>query len=580
LPKADDPVTRYAKDVMAKRIVAGRPVRLACKRHLADLKTGKARGLMWRPERALHAIKFFERFLRLEDGRPFVLLPYLAFIVGSIFGWYEGEHRRYHTAYVEMGKGNAKTPVAAGIGLYGMVADKEAAPEIYSAATMQDQAAIAYRDAKRMVEAHPDLKALIKSEVGALSIEKRHAVFRAVSSEHKGLDGKRPHISLIDELQEHPTSLVVDKLSAGMKARRNGLTFEITNSGWDRTSVCWAHHQYSLQVLDGSAKDEAWFAYICSLDPCAACRKSGKTFPSCEKCDDWRDLKKLRKANPGMGTVLPESYIVKQIREAVGMPSKENIVKRLNACIWTEAEERWLAMETWDACPGMPLKLEDYAGQPCMAGLDAASTQDISALVLMFGPDDEGLYDVLTRFWIPRATIDAKDSGRTEQDRQRLHQWVDQGWITATSGEVTDYDQMEADIKAMLATVDLKRLSFDRWGVTQLVTHLIDAFGEQRVVPFSQTMANMTAPTKELEKIITGGKLRHGSNPVLRWMASNVALIYGPNEQVKPDRKRSGEKIDGIIALIEALDGAMRQPKATSIYDERAARGEEVLKFV
>jgi phage terminase large subunit-like protein len=352
----------------------------------------------------------------------------------------------------------------------------------------------------------------------------------------------------VDELHEHPTGTVVEKIRAGTKRRQDALILLITNSGWDRTSVGWAYHELSVKVLEGTADGDGLFCYVCALDT----------------EDDWHDEAVWPKANPSLGTVLPISYLREQVREAEGMPAKENIVKRLNFCIWTEQADRWLDIALWDACPVTPHKLEDFAGASCMAGLDGASTQDLFALVLLFGPDPKGFYDVLSRFWIPEKTLNAKDSGRAEHDRLRLLQWAQQGWITTTQGDTTDYDIVEADILSDLATVKLKRLSFDRWGVTQLVTHLIDALGEDRIVAFPQTMAQMSAPCKELERIIRDGKLRHGGNPVLRWMASNAAVRYGPNEQIKLARPGeqggSGDKIDGLVALVMALDGAMRLP--------------------
>jgi len=568
----EDPVLAYAKAVATGKTVAGPYVRLACERHIRDLKR---KDLDWRLERALRAIDFFRSMLVLEDGAPFELLDWQAFVVGSCFGWYNAEgFRRFRTAYVETGKGSGKTPLAAGIGLYGLVADGEPAPEVYSAATERDQAKIVWKDAWRMVKANPELDALIDApdkvdvQIGSLTIPGDMATFRPVSAEHRGLDGKRVHVALVDELHEHPTALVVDKMRAGTKRQRNALIFEITNSGYDRTSVCWAHHELSVKVVSGLAENDAWFAYVCALDPCKECKKSGKQFPTCEKCDDWRDEKVWAKVNPGLGKVLPLSYLREQVREAEGMPSKENIVKRLNFCIWTEAEERWLDMTAWDSCPSGALKLADYHGQDCFAGLDAASTNDIFAFVMLFGPDEDGAVDAICRFWIPEGTIAAKESKRTEQNRALLRQWVDQGWIQTTGGAVTDYDVVEAEILKDLAKVRLQRLSYDRWGVSQLTTHLTDALGEERVIGFPQTMAAMTSPAKELEALMRAGKLRHGGNPVLRWMASNVALQFGPNEQIKPDRQRSGEKIDGIVALIEALDGVIRAPKAVPVSTE------------
>jgi phage terminase large subunit-like protein len=563
--KPADPVTNYARRVKGGKILAGRPVHLACERHLRDLKR---KDLVWRPGRGLLVIEFFRDMLVLEDGSPFDLLDFQQFIVGSVFGWYSTDGtRRFRTAYVETGKGSGKTPMAAGIGLYGLMADGEPAPEVYSAATDRDQARIVWQDAWRMVQASPELRELVMApergdvQIGSLTIPSKSATFRPVSSEHRALDGKRIHFGLIDELHEHPTAIVVDKIRAGTKRRRNALIFEITNSGWDRTSVCWKHHDYSVKVLEGTIENDSWFAYVCALD----------------EGDEWTDERVWSKANPGMFYGLPPiKYLREQINEAVGMPSKENIVRRLNCCEWTEQADRWLKMDAWQACPSEAVEI--LKGRPCMAALDAAATGDINAFVLVFKPGEDGIYPVLARFWIPERTLDAKDSGRPEELRLKLLEWARAGWIKTTSGEQTDYDIVEEDIKALLAEVELKRLSYDRWNVTQLITHLVDALGEERVVAFPQTMAAMSAPSKEMERLISDGKLGHGGNPVLAWMASNVALMYGPNEQVKPDRTRSGDKIDGIVALVMALDGWMRQGEhVPDVYEERHAAGKEMV---
>lgn len=547
-----DPVGKYARAVVSGKIKAGRPVKFACQRHLRDLKEGVKRGLRFDAAKAVRAIEFFRDMLVLEDGTPFTLQPFQAFIVGSLFGWYKGDTRRFRDAYVESGKGSGKTPLAAGIGLYGLIADGEPAPEVYAAAVTREQAKISYRDATRMVEASPDLNALIEVQVGSLSIPSQSAVFRPVSSEHRGLDGLRVHIGIIDELHEHPSGMVVDKIRAGTKRRKNALVFRITNSGFDRTSVCWHEHEFSLRVLEGITENDSWFAYVCSLDP----------------GDDWRDEGCWIKANPGTDAGLPpRSYLREQVASAVGMPSKENIVRRLNFCEWTEQAQRWLDMDAWDGCDGA-LDKDVMRSLPCFAGLDAASTQDLAALVLVFGPDEEGAFGVSARFWCPEETLSAAAVGRSEQDKLMLRQWADQGHITLTPGNVTDYDLMEEEILAELANRQLERLAFDRWNVTQLITHVKDKLGEKRTIDYAQSFQGMSAPAKELEKLVAAKKLKHGGNPVLRWMASNVALRHGPDQQIKPDRERSREKIDGIVALVMALGVSMREPpKTASIYE-------------
>ena len=230
---------------------------------------------------------------------------------------------------------SGKTPLASGIGLYGLIADGEAGAEIYTAATMREQAAIAFRDAKHMVESSPDLRSRIEINVGNLAYLPAKSFLRPVSSEARGLDGKRVHMALIDELHEHPTDVVVEKMQAGTKGRRQPLICEITNAGYDRHSVCWTHHDYSAKVLHGVIEDDGWFAYVGGLDPCVACRADGHEQPQegCAACDDWRDEAVWEKANPNLGISVTKTYLREQVREAEGMPSKANIVKRLNFCI-------------------------------------------------------------------------------------------------------------------------------------------------------------------------------------------------------------------------------------------------------
>ena len=566
-----DPVTAYARAVSAGRIVAGRPVRLACERHLRDLKEQKKRGLVWKLELALKAIDFYAEILILEDGAPFKLQPFQAFIVGSLMGWYRADGaRRFREAYVETGKGSGKTPLAAGLGLYGLVADNEPAPEIYSAATMKDQAKICFKDATRMVEASAELGDLVEQQVGSLTIASKSATFQPVSAEHKALDGKRVHIAIIDELHEHTSGMVVDKMKAGTKRRRNAIVFRITNSGFDRKSVCWNEHVYSLQVLEGALENDAWFAYVAALDMCDACRAAGKTAPSCDNCDDWRDEKVWPKANPGLGTILPASYLREQVTAAVGMPSKENIVKRLNFCIWTEQAHRAFSMDIWNK-GAVSVDEARLAGLRCFGGLDLASVSDIAALGLLFGPDADGFYDYVVRCWAPEAAV------RARGDRVPYAHWARDGWLRVTPGEVTDYAFIERQVLEDVERFKPREIAFDRWNSSYLITRLTDELGDgsaggTAMAGFGQGFASMNAPTKELQRLLPEGKIRHGGNPLLAWCASNVALAEDPAGNLKPDKERSGDKIDPMVALVMALGRAIAHgtpaPKR-SIYEER-----------
>jgi phage terminase large subunit-like protein len=568
---ARDPVIEYADSVLSGEVPAGRWVRLACQRHLRDLEQAKAKGFVWNAERALAALEFFPDLLFLEEAKPFNLEPFQQFIVGSLFGWYRTNgYRRFRTAYIETGKGTGKSPLAGGVGLYGLIADGEPSAEIYSAATQKEQAAICFRDAKHMVELNPDLAGIIDVGISNLAVRSTNSFFRPVSSEHKGLDGKRVHIALVDELHEHPSALVVDKMRAGTKARRNALLFEITNSGVGRHSVCWQHHDYSTKILQEIFVDDSWFAYVCTLDPCLDCEAAGKDQPNdeCEKCDDWRNEKTWGKANPGLGTILPIEYLREQVNEAINRPGKENIVKRLNFCTWTEQSVRWLSMTAWDECNHGPIDPGSLLGRECFGGLDLAKVSDLSAFVLLFPPKEEGEpWKVLCWFWVPEEDI--KD--RSERDKVPYDVWVRQKLIITTEGNVTDYTFIQAKIIELAGQYQIKEIAFDRTFGGEIVEGLKSE--GLTMVQFGQGFYSMDAPTAELERMIKGRELSHGGHPVLRWNASNIAVSLNPAGSMKPDKVKSTERIDGIVALCNALGRAIVQPiDPGSVYNDPNAR--------
>lgn len=576
------PVESYARSVLSGATVAGRLVRLACERHLRDLEHGPERGLSYDHAAADRVFKFFS-YLRLPadgelDGKPFELEPFQKFIIGSVFGWKGPDgSRRFRTAYIEMGKGNGKSPLAGGVGLYGLTADGEAAAEIYSGATTAFQAGILFRDAVRMAESSPSLRSRLNIGLHNIAFGKTDSFFRPVSSEHRQLSGPRPHMALIDEIHEHPNGLVVDKLRAGTKSRRQALIFEITNSGHDRTTVCWHHHEYSMKVLEGHLENDAWFAYVCGLDPCEKCFAEGKIQPTegCPTCDSFEDEAVWSKANPGLDSILPRKYIREQVEEARGMPAKMGIVLRLNFCIWTEGVTRAIPMDAWDACkreidPSALLKRE------CFGGLDIGATSDFTAFALLFPHDDAEVVEIpdelgtveggkrkivrrsyTTRawFWLPERPV-----RRSEDMEQRIALWRRQGFVRTTPGDSVDYDLVIDDIVEIAKRYDLREIAIDRgFQGHGTATALMKHFGEKRVVAFPQGILSMAAPFREMLELLRAGRFQHDGNPVLRWMAANAAAKQRGG-LVAPDKDASSEKIDGISAATMALGRAIVQP--------------------
>lgn len=449
-----DPVTRYARNVVSGKIIAGPHVRDACKRHLADLEQAPSRGFFFDLEKVERAIGFYRDVLRLNGGEyegvAYELLPWQCFIVGSVFGWVDADgYRRFRLAYVETAKGSGKSPLAAGVGLYGLVADGESRAEIYAAATKKDQAMILFRDAVAMRDQSPELaKRLIKSGVGEnawnLAYHQTGSFFRPISADD-GQSGPRPHISLLDEIHEHKTGYVVEMLKAGQKSRRQPLLFGITNSGTDKRTVCWDYHDYGAKISAGQIIDDSFFAFICALD---------------EGDDPFKDEACWHKANPSLKHGLPGlKYLREQVTQARGMPGKESIVRRLNFCQWVEAEAPWIGGDVWFATsPELEFEEASLYGRRCWGGLDLSSTQDLTALVLLFEPTaSDPHWRLKTWFWLPGDGLHDK----ADKDRVPYIAWRDAGHLAALPGRAIDKLAVLHKIAQIVSLYDVQEIAYD-----------------------------------------------------------------------------------------------------------------------
>jgi phage terminase large subunit-like protein len=558
-------------------------VRQACERHLADLLEGPARGLVWRLDRALHAIEFFPDVLRLpdvekdpisgeeqirfEDAEPFHLRPWQQFIVGSLFGWYNDDRtRRFKVGYIEVGKGNGKTPMASGIGLYMQNADGQAKAECYAAAAIKDQAKIQYRDAVNMVQASDDLLALIEmhgqKEVYNLVNRKNGSFYKPISAEKRGLDGKRVHFAGIDEVHEHSNALVCNKMRAGTKGRRNALILEITNSGVDRTSICYQHHEYSERVLAGTvalSDSDSWFAYVCGMD---------------DDDDPLVDESCWIKANPNLGVSIQPRYLRDQVSEARGMPANASLVRRLNFCQWVDAANPWIDGDLWRACEVEDFDEASLAGRTAHGGLDLSGTQDLTAQAFAFLNDD-GSVDAIVEFWTPRDTL----RERSNADLVPYDQWVKAGYITATPGRAVEYGFVAQRISERQQEFNIAGEAFDPYRIKYFEKDLEHAGVELTLVPHAQGYykASDTAAKAEaraagaepapdlwmprsvelLEGLVMKGKLRVKFNPCLRWNSMSAVLEADPKGNRIFTKRKSKGRIDGIVALAMAVGLAL-----------------------
>jgi phage terminase large subunit-like protein len=547
-------VDRYAADVDSGKIVAGPLVRLVCARHLKDRhaaakKSGHPLGLFFHEAAANHIIEFFEGVLRLpdtvdDDGEPvpFLLTPANTFIVGSIFGWkWHDGYRRYREAYIEEGKGNAKTPLAAGVGLYGLTMDGEMAAEIYSVASGIEQARICWRDADRMVDASPELSELIYRGADNLTYAATYSWFRPLSKEKRGKSGPRPHMVIFDEEHEYADAVVVNKMRAGTKRRKQPLSLGITNSGYDRTSVCWQHHEHARKMLEGVVDDQRFFAYVCSLD---------------EDDDPLTDKACHVKANPNLGIVIQQDYLDRQVENARNIPSETNTVLRLNFCVWTNQHTPAWNMGKWHEC-GRVLTFtdEDLVGAPCYGGLDLGQTDDFAAWCRIW--DLEAFVAIKMRFWLPEAALE-------KYPDRPYDEWRRAGLLEVTPGNTTDVDFIEEAVLEDARNDGIIEIAYDKRFAHQLALHLQGA--GLTMIDTPQGFA-LNESITSVSKLIAAVELAHRNHLIMTWMMDNTVLRTGRYKQVRLDKDAAKEKIDGPSALVMANARRIAQPPQETAED-------------
>ncbi len=560
-PNISDRATAYARDVVAGAIIAGPHVRDACKRHMRDLEEGPARGLTWNIEAANRAIGYFEDVLCLNggqfEGKPFDVLAWQAFVIGSLFGWYGPDgFRRFRVAYVETAKGSGKSPLAAGIGLYGLTADGEARAEVYAAATKKDQAQILFRDAVAMVDQSPQLDKRIersgsKGKEWNLAYHQTSSFFRPISADD-GQSGPRPHIALLDEIHEHKTGHVVEMMRAGTKYRQQALIFMITNSGTDKRTVCWEYHDYGAKVCAGTLQDDSFFAFICAVD---------------QGDDPFKDEGCWEKVNPSLAAGIPGmKYLREQVTQARGMPSKESIVRRLNFCQWTEADSPWISGEVWFACQSpQPIPLEQLYGRTGTAALDLSSTQDLTALVLALDPtEDDPVTRLVPFFWLPGDGLHDK----ADKDRVPYIAWRDAGYLEALPGRAVNKLAVAHRLSEICSLFDIRTVAYDRWRIEDFKA-LIENEGLSvpPLVPFGQGFKDMAPAVDEYERKLLDRAIGHDGNPVMTWCMANAVVMTDPAGNRKLSKERATGRIDGAIAAVMAIGCAMTHDETGDIDD-------------
>ena len=534
-----DPVTQFAEDVTSGKVVVCKYVRQACERHLRDLERKE---FDW----DLNAVKIaigFSRLLRHYKGefagQLFEPQPWQQFLKGSIFGWKRKDgRRRFRWAYLEVPRKNGKTFSAADIGLHGLFADREPGAEIYSIATKRDQARIVWEDAKMMAARSPSLDRRSRAYTASLVVPSTASRFVPLAKDTKTMDGLNPHFAIGDEVHAWGDDYLFRQMNDAMGARRQPFFLMITTAGSNLRGICYRLREHVVAILSGNEGgeyiDDEFFGMIYTVDD----------------GDDWRDRDIWFKANPNLGIAKSVQYMESQVKLAQQIPSEEFAVKNKQFNIWTETDTKWLDMDRWDKCAGK-IDLRRLKGKPCHLGVDLSSVQDPTAIVALFPPGPYPEWVILPRIYLPEDRL----ALREREDRVPYPFWQKQSYLLTTPGDVIDLEFIKRDILQMAADYQVIDVGFDPWKAIEIATYL-EGEGFD-MVQMRQGHATLGAPTLELEKLVLQTKLRHAGHPVLRWMASNTAVIRDSNDNIRPDKKASRKRIDGIVATIMALGRAL-----------------------
>ena len=503
-----------------------------------------------------YAVMFIESLCHTKGtwaGKPFELIDWQEQIIRDLFGVLKPNgYRQFNTAYIEIPKKQGKSELAAAVALLLLCGDGEERAEVYGCAADRNQAKIVFDVAVDMVRFCPALSKRVKilESQKKITYLPTNSSYQVLSADVANKHGFNTHGVIFDELHTQPNRKLFDVMLQGSgDARMQPLYFLITTAGNDTNSICYEVHQKAIDIAEGRKVDPTFYSVI---------------YGAAED-EDWTDPKVWKKANPSLGITVGIDKVKAACESAQQNPGEENAFRQLRLNQWVKQSVRWMPMDKWDAC-AFPVSEDDLEGRICYGGLDLSSTTDITAFVLVFPPlDEEDKYYILPYFWIPEETIDL----RVRRDHVPYDLWERQGTLMTTEGNVVHYGYIEKFIEQLGERFNIREIAFDRWGAVQMVQNL-EGMGFT-VVPFGQGFKDMSPPTKELMRLTLDEQLAHGGHPALRWMMDNIHVRTDPAGNVKPDKEKSTEKIDGAVATIMALDRAIRGGGDTgaSIYDER-----------
>ncbi len=513
---------------------------------------------MYDSDKADRAVNFFQLYLHHTTGqwygKPFQLLNWQEDLIRKIYGTVRNDGtRQYRRVFVFIAKKNGKSELASGISLFSLFADLEPSAEVYSSAGDREQASIVFNTAVKMIQMNKKLmkRSKIRESTKRISVPKTKSTYKVLSSETGTKHGLNPHTSIIDEVHVVSRELFEVLTQGAGAARRQPLIFMITTAGMDKNSICYEEYNYAKKVRDGIVHDDSYLPVIFEMD---------------EK-DDWKNEKNWYKANPSLGHTIAIEGMRAEFRMAMERPSLINTFRQLRLNQWVTSHSKWLSIELWEECQDI-YTLEEFKGEVCYAGLDLSSTTDITAFVALFRQEISGHYHyfIYQKFWCPEENIEF----RSRKDKVPYELWVKKGYLKTTEGNAVDQKFIEKEVIEFGERFQLKQLNIDRWNSSQLIQNLQNEGVE--IAGFGQGFASMSTPSKEFEVLVLQNRIHHDGNPVLRWMVDNVTIRQDPAGNIKPDKSKSTEKIDGVVACIMALDGWIRQANGPSVYEKEGIK--------
>lgn len=522
----------YAERVVSGEIDAGSWVRKACRKALA-WRENPPDGVFFHPEKAARPVQFAGYCQHLKGpmaGQPIRLEDWQVFATIQIYGWLRADGLRVvRTVYFEVPRKNGKSTWLSVLCVYHLVADNEPGAEVYSSGVTRDQARIVFGDAQAMVRASPNLSKMLGVHRSAIFRTETNSKFEPLSADAGSLEGKSPSFSVVDEVHVHKTPEVWDVLNVASGARAQPLIFGITTAGTNREGVAYQLREYLTKVLDGHVDDPTFFGVIYSID----------------ETDDWREKANWIKANPNYGVSVQPDDLDRLFLQAQESPSAETNfrTKRLNE--WRNATDAWILSADWEACNDPRPPIETWRGQPCYIGLDLASVSDFACVSVLF-PQPPKVH-VYMKSYLPLDTIRDRSGAMGETFRS----WMEQGYIIATDGNVTDLSYIKEEVLRLCEMFKVREIAYDPWGANELSADLLDRGLPMVKVP--QSIASMSDASKEFEKLIKARRLVHGNDPVLSWMVSNAVIYTDVNENIKVKKETQAAKIDGVVATIMAL---------------------------